>query len=282
MHASGSGFPDRHEHNPRSLGNGAGSGPTPSHKLSARYHRGVALFAPACPVTDRERGWIDDSTGWFRSQFGDGPLSAPVIAPASEYFPPPFSGTDAEVRDLVAKIAGWTGVQSGADVGFTDDYDHGRDLARLIPAVSKGSGAAGFYTRTEDGRPMLTIDRSVIGTPIRLVAVIAHELAHVRLIGEGRITADREDNEPLTDLATVYLGMGIFNANAAFHFSRTSGSQYSGWRTQRLGYLTEQMFGYGLARYAVLRGEPDPRWGKYLDTNPRSYMKKSIRYLRSA
>ena len=40
------------------------------------------------------------------------------------------------------------------------------------------------------------------------------------------------------------------------------------------------MFGYGLACYAVLRGEPDPAWAKYLDTNPRAYMRNGLRYLR--
>ena len=44
--------------------------------------------------------------------------------------------------------------------------------------------------------------------------------------------------------------------------------------------MTEQMFGYGLACYAALRGKPDPAWAKFLDTNPRVYMKNSIRYLR--
>jgi hypothetical protein len=44
--------------------------------------------------------------------------------------------------------------------------------------------------------------------------------------------------------------------------------------------MTEQMFGYALACYAAMRGEPDPSWARYLDTNPRVYMKHGIRYLR--
>jgi hypothetical protein len=94
-----------------------------------------------------------------------------------------------------------------------------------------------------------------------------------------RICASRE---PLTDLVTVYLGMGVFTANAAFSFRQFTGTGTQGWRAQRLGYLTEQMLGYTLACYAMLRGEPDPRWAKYLDTNPRVYMKRGVRYLRHA
>jgi len=37
-----------------------------------------------CPVADREQGWIQESMAWFRGQFGEGPLSAPVIVPTSE------------------------------------------------------------------------------------------------------------------------------------------------------------------------------------------------------
>jgi hypothetical protein len=248
----------------------------------------MALLTPKCPVDDRERTWIQDSVEWFRSQFGDGPLRAPVILPTSDYFPPPYSGSDDDVRAVVTKVAGYMGARPGIGVEFADDIDHARDLQRVIPGgLTRLSGAAGLYTVTgEGGRPVLTVDRANVSQPARLLAVVAHELGHARLLGEGRIPADRRDQEPLTDLLTVYLGMGIFTANAAFDFSRIPGYQgfrrVGGWQAQRLGYMTEQMFGYGLACYAVLRGEPDPSWARYLDTNPRAYMKHGLRYLAHA
>jgi hypothetical protein len=39
------------------------------------------------------------------------------------------------------------------------------------------------------------------------------------------------------------------------------------------------MFGYGLACYARLRDERRPGWAKYLDTNPRAFMKRGLRHL---
>ncbi len=101
--------------------------------------------------------------------------------------------------------------------------------------------------------------------PVALVATLAHELAHERLLGEGRIDPDRADGEPLTDLTTVFFGFGIFSANAAFEFSSSS----RGWSTSALGYLTERMYGYALAYWSTLRGErlAGP-WTQYLDTNP--------------
>jgi hypothetical protein len=245
----------------------------------------VALFTPRCPVDDRECTWITENIGWLRGQFGDAPLSAPVILPTSDYFPPPFSGSDQDIRSVVSKAACYMGAQTDVNIEFSDDIDHVRALQRMIPAgMTESAGAAGTYAAgPEGGRPVITIDRSSTSEPVQLVAVIAHELGHVRLLGEGRLPAGRKDGEPLTDLATVYLGMGIFTANAAFDFSRLppDGNQRTGgWRAQRLGYMTEQMLGFALAHYAMLRAEPDPPWARYLDTNPRVYMKHGIRYLR--
>ena len=226
---------------------------------------------------------------WLRGEFGVAPLNVPVILPTSEYFPPPFFGTDADVRALVHLVARYMGVQTDVDVQFSDDLDHAQDLMRLFPGRTgtlRSSGAAGTYADAGADDPrVITIDRSNIGEPARLVAVIAHELGHVRLLGERRGSTERPDHEPLTDLATVYLGMGIFTANAAFHFGRIPGygiEPAGGWQSRRLGYMTEQMFGYALARYAIYRGEADPPWARYLDTNPRVYMKQGIRFLRRA
>jgi hypothetical protein len=41
------------------------------------------------------------------------------------------------------------------------------------------------------------------------------------------------------------------------------------------------MFGYALARYTLLRGDPDPAWAAYLDGGPRRHLRHAIRYLRS-
>lgn len=122
---------------------------------------------------------------------------------------------------------------------------------------------------------MIGIRDDRAAAPMALVATISHELGHVLLIGDGRVSAHREDHEPLTDLLTVFFGLGIFGANAAFEYSRDAG--YA--RTARLGYLTEPMFGYALARYAWLRGERNPGWAGHLDTNPRTFLKRGLRFL---
>jgi len=245
----------------------------------------MAPFASSCPVDERERAWIQESITWFRDQFGDEPLHRPVVLPTHDYFPPPFSGSDAEVLAMVRKVSGYMAVQrQKIRVKFTNELDHAAGVARLVPALvahSQGAAEAGDESPSQE---TITIERPAIRDPAKLVAVIAHELGHVRLLGEHRISMDREDSEPLTDLATVYLGMGVFTANAAFDFGGNPrlrrAARLRGLATGRTSYLTRQMSGYGLACLAWLREEPDPAWAKFLDTSPRGYLKQGLRYLK--
>jgi hypothetical protein len=86
----------------------------------------------------------------------------------------------------------------------------------------------------------------------------------------------------MTDLVTVFYGLGIFNANSSFVFEQWTNSQFQGWRAGSAGYMSEEMFGYALALFARRRGETKPAWSKFLSTNVRSYMKSSLRFISSA
>ena len=112
-----------------------------------------------------------------------------------------------------------------------------------------------------------------------LVATVAHELGHVRLLGEGRIHSGYDDHEPLTDLLTVFLGLGVFTANSAFSFKQWSDNSYQGWRTERKGYLTEEMFGYALALFALMRGERSLVWSEFLEGSVKTHFKDALKYL---
>jgi hypothetical protein len=83
----------------------------------------------------------------------------------------------------------------------------------------------------------------------------------------------------MTDLLTVFYGLGVFNANSSFVFEQWTNSQFQGWRAGGAGYLTEEMFGYALGLYAYLRNESRPEWKAYLKTNIKSYLKSSLNYL---
>src|SRR5262249_54398499 len=115
--------------------------------------------------------------------------------------------------------------------------------------------------------------------PLAMVATMAHELGHVLLLGQGRVSADVEDHEPLTDLLTVFLGLGIFTANSVLREHYWDAGAVSGWSMGRSGYLTMAMYGYALSLFAWMRGEVQPSWAKELRLDVRSAFKEGLRFL---
>jgi hypothetical protein len=227
----------------------------------------MGLFRAQCPVAAREQQWIEESMAWCRAEFGPEYLRRPTILPTNEFFRDPH-----DAHATIERLCGYADVDPNAITieFYGDSAEH--DLARATGLTLRSRGAAGHY-RQVNGRAVIGVDQTL--APNRLIATVAHELAHVRLLGERRITTDRADHEPLTDLLTVYLGLGIFTANARFDHSTDNA-----WRTtSTLGYLTEPMFGYGLACHAWQRAEPRPDWLRYVDTNPRAYAQRGLRYL---
>jgi hypothetical protein len=108
---------------------------------------------------------------------------------------------------------------------------------------------------------------------------IAHELGHVHLLGHDRISGEAEDHEPLTDLLTVYFGLGVLTANSVIREQYWHEGYSSGWKMGRQGYLTMPIYGYALARFARLRGEDGEEWSRELRPDVRSAFKQSMRFL---
>jgi hypothetical protein len=126
---------------------------------------------------------------------------------------------------------------------------------------------------------MIAINESELKDPMTLVAVIVHEIGHIILLRPGLIKRDEPDMEPLNDLLTIFLGFGIFTANSAFQFSQYTNNESQGWSSRRLGYLSEPMLGYALARFAYERDEQKPDWASFVKGNISPYMKRSLAWL---
>jgi hypothetical protein len=86
-----------------------------------------------------------------------------------------------------------------------DAADDNPELSAHVPIHVEWTGAAGHH-RIRDGRSVIGIRDDQAARPTALVATVAHELGHVLLLGEGRISAQQQDHEPLTDLLTVFFG----------------------------------------------------------------------------
>jgi hypothetical protein len=236
----------------------------------------MVLFRPRCPVAPREQAWIEKMLLWCVSRFGELPLHGRVVEPA-ELLPGTYTGTEQHVLRVVEGVRAHLGISADRfAVEVAVDPDAPGDMGILPVYPVRFTTVAGHYQQ-RGGKGYIRIDPLQVQEPMRLVAVVAHELCHELLLGgSGVADANGADHEPLTDLLTVYTGLGIFGANAAFEFAAFNAG---GWRTRSLGYMNESMFGYALACYAWLRGESDPAWARFLDTNPRGYLKEGSKYL---
>lgn len=236
------------------------------------------LRGPRCPITRSEREWIEEQFRWLRTELGEGPLRRDPLTPESPDLPRAWHGSYEDCEDLVVRLCRFMGIDpSTIEVRFFDDSDPIQELVRF--GEFSQAGAAGLYRKGDYGSFILGIDEHGLADPNGLVATVCHELAHVLLLGQGRIAADRDDHEPLTDLLVIYFGAGVYSANTAFRFQQWQDSNMQGWSARRLGYLSEEALGYALALYTRERGERSPRWRRYLASNILHFVEETEYFL---
>ncbi len=227
---------------------------------------------PYCPVAERSRLWLENAFVLLLHYFGkENMQQRSVLTPSHSVFPILYDGTEQSACDTMQIVATQMEVPAHSIQLFFYD-DRVREVSTGSPfggkiylELHKGDQiAAGVYWgRTEDGKYEVWLNRKNLSDPERLVATLAHEIAHIKLLGEKRI---KENDEPLTDLTTVIFGLGVFNANAAFQTTKTFES-YS-WESH--GYLSQMEWGYALALFAHVRAEQSPKWIHCLTPNVKS------------
>lgn len=234
-------------------------------------------FRPACPVEPYAKRWIEHRLAWLAKQFGlDVFVRRSMILPLQEFFPEKYDGSEESVRVLVDQVCGYM------------DADPNRVELRFFKAPTdlwlvnhRGqyvpTAPAGLYEE-RSGQVVIRLETSQFVEPMHLVGTTAHELAHMRLMGEKRVSGDEFDNELLTDLTVVFHGLGIFLANVPRAWE-SGFTQWPGSQVRKPEYMTQPMFGYALAHAAWFRKERTPAWARYLRPDARASFKQGLRYL---
>jgi hypothetical protein len=222
-------------------------------------------FAPRFPVGTWEKTWTETRMRWFADTLGiDRLRQARVVLPNEEFFPDPYDGTPTATRRLLERIAGYMSIDPGPIQLEVCDDDQ-------LP------GAAGHYDRSIGAT--IRVAASQLGHPDRLIATLAHELAHELLLGRDLIDPAAQDHEWTTDLLPAYLGVGIFAANTVIHDQSGYSAGMSWWKIGRQGYLPARVFGYAFALFAFVRGESEPSWAAHLRLDAAQPMRECLRYL---
>lgn len=234
-----------------------------------------------CPVSYDNRIWLEKSFSFLLDIFNKEKVRRTnILIPHYSDFPIKYNGDNQTAFSTLKIIA------EKMEVAFDEIqlnlYDEG------VKAISTGSlygartflnsddnyrGSAGVYWgRQWDNKYHIGLERKKLTQPEIMIATLAHELAHIKLLGENKI---KVNDEKLTDLTTVIFGVGIFNANAAFQRIGSIGT--TGWR--KTGYLTQMEWGYALSLLAYIRNEKAPAWIEYLNLNVKEDFKQGERFI---
>jgi hypothetical protein len=237
-------------------------------------------FRPKLPVTEDERSWVDRGFARLKGMLGaKRMLGCTVVEPTDDYFPDPYNGSSDSLEGIFCRVCEYMQVErSHVDLEI---IPASIELTELLPEYHlRSNGPAGLhFGKSADEKPLIGVRQSLLKDPMAMVATVAHELGHVILLDGGHLSRDAEDMEPMTDLLTVFLGLGIFTANSSCRFRKFRDERREGWSFSRHGYLPEEVYGYALALFAKERGENNPPWSAHLSTNVQTYFRRSAAWL---
>ncbi len=204
----------------------------------------MRLFAPKPPIDRDEFDWLVASFAWLRAVLDDRAVRPAFVLPGDPVLAAATTGPElfAAVRDL-AGMADWPCRLEQVEAFDTGDH-------RI---VQEGRSACGTFS-IEGGEAVIRYDAGMLHDPDALTATFAHELCHYLLLGRGDPPGGPDLLEHVTDCAAVYIGFGVFQANAARHFEQWQDGTWAGWRSSTAGYLSEQALVTAVAMFAALHG----------------------------
>ncbi|MEU4194550.1 hypothetical protein AB0E69_21815 [Kribbella sp. NPDC026611] len=234
------------------------------------------LKAPRERLPGGSRRWIRSSMDWMVTEFGRDVLLRPIALPA-DLVPTGYDGSMEAALDLCRRVDQRMDLPDGQCGLSFELVGDGIRRPAYRGSTSVVKEQSGRWLRGTD-RNHIQLAPALAADPVALVAIYAHEVGHELLLGSGRISlARRPDHEPLTDLLTVFYGLGIFTANAAYE--RRPRPNGRGKQPLARGYLREAALSEALAYYAMLRGERHPAWDRHLDPPVRRGMRNQLTVL---
>jgi hypothetical protein len=221
---------------------------------------------PAEPDPERQQHLLG-VLGELIAQGGPDALLAPPVVPGKEAFPEPWEPSASGATTLLRRLVQHAGMTQG--IAVVDEQ-----RAALVTERKPETHLEVIAIRNDEiaVRLLFIAEDDVAGT-------CAHEIgvayaAVTRSSGEGPYRAaerreleiDGERDLERGSIATVYLGLGVLAANAAYQEYSRPGVTTGAWNpleydVVRAGYVAMSDLVYLLAVQAVVRGETEPPRG---------------------
>jgi len=171
-------------------------------------------------------------------------VAKPLLEPSPSSFPDSWSHRVADVHRLTQRLMHHAGL---GEVPFTLSGFEGASTAW-------DANTAGWYAGVDEGRCRFGVHLRQLRDPESAVGVMAHEVAHAWREHHRLIADDRQREELLTDLTTIYLGFGILTTNNTDRYRSYGNARVTGWSVSTAGYLPPQSMAWLLALQASVRG----------------------------
>ena len=202
----------------------------------------MGFFGPSLSIPRDEVEWQLATFGWLARAF-PAFASRPLVTPTNRFFPV----TDTRGHDRARELFDATRRAAGLEDWPCDLREGQRSRPSLVGETSllrhdREPPAGTFHWERGVTEPcaVISYNPDAVARPMDLVATFAHELGHLLLSATREPPPGGRDLEELaTDIATVYLGFGIFQANSAQSFGQYHEAGVQGWSMSRQGYLSE-------------------------------------------
>lgn len=214
----------------------------------------LGFFRSKLPVDRDEYEWLVACFAWLAREFEglDRLQKTVLVLPDDAHFPVSTAKGHARALELFEQVkahAEMTEWPCSLIAGATEREARVSAGLALRHTSTPPLGTFGYA----GGRYIITYNPSLLIQPENLVATFAHELAHYLIHNAAtRPPGGPELEEHATDMGAVFLGFGVFMANASKSFRQFQNFEEVGWESRRSGYLSELSLVTALAMFIRL------------------------------
>jgi len=209
-------------------------------------------------------------------------LTAPILTPDDRCFPDRWTPDGNGVATLAKRLLRYAGLERfDVDVEVFVEPTEVREVGLDGRAsATSHAGAAAWFAGIRGNTCYFGAEQDQLEDALGLVGSMAHEIAHAFRRAHRLEHRDRDLEEKLTDVTTIYLGFGILTTASATRFiTKHHDNLGSSYAHKKQGYLEGHEMAFMLASQLALRGYDDAtirRFAKHVPANQRATIKATL------
>ncbi len=219
---------------------------------------------------------------WLLRHFGgdDFYKETQLILPEKEFFPAQANSPQEAAQVTFEQVKKYAGMEEWACRLEPQEKDPDLHIAPTVILTGVERSPLGTFSVNDKDEVTITYNPDIVSDSTQMVATFAHELSHYLTATAAEPPPGGWDNwEFATDIGAVFLGFGLFTANAAFCFQQHTEVGIQGWRSSRNGYLSEAEYSYSLAIFLRLKAIAPDSVFPHCNLNIRNHLKTALKEL---